>query len=155
MNIHHPTVVTSISSQLGLYLIWLLVKSPDCLPSQVSGLLKRKPGDELDPFGSDSELVESSCLNSYSCSLESLCVSSRAIIAQTTLWLNSALSGEGIAYFSVVINARRHAGLQCGWPHLVYSYEHLYLWHLFHTCIFGKWWNVYVIILEFALPMLC
>ena len=32
---------------------------------------------------------------------------SRAIIAQTTLWLNSALSGEGIAYFSVVIKCKK------------------------------------------------
>ena len=32
---------------------------------------------------------------------------SRAIIAQTTLWLNSALSGEGIAYFNVVIKCKK------------------------------------------------
>ena len=41
---------------------------------------------------------------------------SRAVIAQTTLWLiffffnnahNSALSGEGIAYFSVVIKCKK------------------------------------------------
>lgn len=30
----------------------------------------------------------------------------------------------------------------------MYSYEHLYLWQPFHTCIFGKWWNVDVLIYQ-------